>query len=1717
MQIEATLGMIAAEVEHSFDQAADALQRYEDEAATADVLEEACHAISLARGALEVADVAGAPRVLLEIEQMLGEAAHRRDPTANDDALVDARIASLCGLEAVRQYVAGLAAGTPARPMALAAALQDLLAARGSDRPAGLELFEADLARPLPAEAGAHNEASYGVANTQALHDLRLAFQKSLLEWLRGGMGSLRAIGDVIAQVRAQVPEPAPWWIAGAFIEHIDNGALPVNVHTKRVLAGLDKYIARLCAGSDGVPELLMREMLYFVAHGEAGGALVAQVRDHYGMVPEQGHGAAAASAGAQVEFQVLLQALQGLWEKAVDGDITSARSFATRIGEAVRVLPEAPAPLLETLRCAGEVQIVSSDKNDRLALEVATALLALEHAFSVADAAPGATRHFDAMNSRVQQALQDIDQDIDDASPDWPDMTGESASGTDRERGLLGVLGSELVTELATVEKRLAAYFADREDSDSIAAAEQALVQVQGALQIVGDGHAAVAVAHCIAEAGRLRDSASVDVAKAQADLATVISALTFYVERLGRGEVDLPEILRKAGAPEGVALISPTEPFELAPSVELDLNFCDDAISVDVSAQEITSDAERLADGGEWDEASDADLLPVFVQEADEVLSQLVTMLERLRVDRSDAEALSTLRRGFHTLKGSGRMVDLQHFAETCYALEKLFDRQPGRDDSANAGLLPLLEAALPRIRVWVDALRSEGRVRVDAVDLKQWIDRVDNGFPDGEAAAGESLELQFEATPTVAVGDVAVSRTLFDIFLSEAHRTTTALVAELAEIDAVVDEAHAHERFRLAHTLCGISATTGFAAIRELAGALEEVLRGAHEHGLQFGLEDRELFESVAAALLEMLNAVESLQPPTSRADLEGLLRAIAQQQEERTVSGEGEILDVTALDGIDQDGIDQDGTILDGIAQGETVQIELPLPQTTAELDAKFSETGVTEVIPVERPEDWRLERMQDDIDPMLLPAFLEEAADLIPQIGEGLRSWRADPQQSDRHQAMTRLLHTFKGAARMAGAMALGELTHSMETRIAAAEGLPIIPDSVFEGLEISFDRMGILLERISDPAQPFVGTVSPGTGATQRLAGGDTTDFATNAGDIATMAAGDTSPARQLLRVRFDLLDRLATEAGELAVSRSSVEGGVRAMRGTVREMAARIAQLRLQLRELEIQTETQIQSRQVQADEPDSSLDPLELDRFTRLQELARQIEENANDVTSLQQTIVRHMDGCDSALAVQARMTRMLQDSLVSVRLVPFASLNERLYRVVRLTARDSGRRASLDIRGSRASLDRGIVDRIAAPLEHLLRNAVAHGIESLEERRAAGKPDAGEIVLDVSQEGNELVLTLQDDGRGLDLERLRARAVDAGRIPADSTPSSEQLAQLAFEPGVSTAHEVSESAGRGVGLDVVRSEVAAVGGRIDVTFEPQRGTVFTVRLPLTMTVMQVLVVRCAGQLFALPAMMVDQVRTLKPQPLEGICRSGEVNWQGNSYPLHDLRELLAIGDELHEPRAFTPIVLVRGGAQHAAIRIEELVAHEEVVMKQIGAQLAGVTGIVGAAVRGSGEIVLILNPIRLTRKGPSAPLPPRHPDITAVNDGAAASTTVLIVDDSPTVRKITSRVLSRKGYRVLEARDGLEAIECLAVDRPELVLLDAEMPRMDGFEVLRRMRDDPRWQGLPVMMITSRTAEKHRSHAFELGASAFLNKPFEEHELLTQVADLIEKERV
>jgi chemosensory pili system protein ChpA (sensor histidine kinase/response regulator) len=727
---------------------------------------------------------------------------------------------------------------------------------------------------------------------------------------------------------------------------------------------------------------------------------------------------------------------------------------------------------------------------------------------------------------------------------------------------------------------------------------------------------------------------------------------------------------------------------------------------------------------------------------------------------------------------------------------------------------------------------------------------------------------------------------------------------------------------------------------------------------------------------------------------------------------------------------------------------------------------------------------------------------------------------------------------------MAGAMGCGELLHSMEDRIDQAVRMKSVQSATIDGLETSYDRAAMLIEHLRNPdaappepeatemlaTSPDVAVESPGAEERQPVAHEPAAAPAAPAAPHAPGAAGMAPaapfvPAPQVhLRVRADLVDQLVNEAGEVAIARGRIEGELLALKGSLLELTENIIRLRKQLREVEIQAESQMQSQQALASERAQEFDPLEFDRFTRFQEVARMMAESVNDVATVQQTLMRNLDQANAALAAQARLSRELSQRLMGVRMVPFESLAERLHRVVRQAAKDTGKRANLDIRHGQTEIDRSVLDKMAGPLEHMLRNSVAHGLEDTAVRLAAGKDEFGQITLSLAQEGNEIVVAIADDGAGLDFPRIRQRAVEHGLIAPDAQPDEATLAQLVLHAGFSTAKVVTTLAGRGVGMDVVKNETTSLGGRIEISSVTGRGATFRVYLPLTLAVTQAVLVTAGNRLYAIPSSMIEQATEHKPDGAEKIRSAGSTEWLGNRYPYHYLAALLGEQNAIPPQQRRHWILLVKGGAERVALEIDSLSGNQEVVVKAVGPQLARVPGIAGATVLGNGEVALIINPIALSARALARAAPAQAEAVPAQGEAveavvpvavapAAAAAAVMVVDDSLTVRKISGRLLARHGYHVLTAKDGVDALEQLTEVIPDVMLLDIEMPRMDGFELTRNIRGDARLKHIPIIMITSRTADKHRLHAQEIGVDHYLGKPYDEDTLLDCIRQSIE----
>ena len=573
--------------------------------------------------------------------------------------------------------------------------------------------------------------------------------------------------------------------------------------------------------------------------------------------------------------------------------------------------------------------------------------------------------------------------------------------------------------------------------------------------------------------------------------------------------------------------------------------------------------------------------------------------------------------------------------------------------------------------------------------------------------------------------------------------------------------------------------------------------------------------------------------------------------------------------------------------------------------------------------------------------------------------------------------------------------------------------------------------------------------------------------------------------------------------AGEISIYHSRLSQQITTIEFHVDELEQTVARLREQLRKLEIETEAQIKHGH-QDTVVAEDFDPLELDRYSNIQQLSRALAESASDMFSLKDLLQTVTSDAETLLVQQARVTAELQDGLMRTRMVPFQRHVPRFTRLVRQAAQEAGKQAELAVEGASGELDRQVLDKMLPPFEHMLRNAVVHGLENAADRLAAGKPATGRITIRLHREGSEMVIDVADDGAGLDVDSIRRKAYEKELLSPDSKVGDDEIMQLILMPGFSTAHKVTQTAGRGIGMDVVANEVKQLGGSLQISSVTGQGTNFTIRLPFTLAITQALIVRTGDEVYALPLPTVEGVARIARADLENMLSQSDPSYEYGEQTYHFRHLGMYLGGqaaELPEDEAFVPVILVRAGENSAALLADEMIASQEIVVKSIGPQLASIRGISGATILGDGRIVLILDVNAFVRSG--APTDDRP--------------LVLVVDDSSTVRRVMERYLGRNGMRVVTARDGIDAISVLQDAKPQINLLDIEMPNMDGYEFAKHVRNDERVSDVPIIMITSRVGDKHRARAIEIGVNDYLGKPYQDEQLLDAIRRLLDEQGI
>ncbi len=1759
-----SLVWVKSEIEQTLQKASHALAQFGETKDSA-LLKHARTFLHQAYGAVQMVELTGLARFCEEIEQILAV------DEINEDTLA---IIQRAIVEA-SHYLEQIAVGAPNQPLRLLPSFKKMAALRQASD-SGAELFfpqlsELVLPKGLPTHALPEAEANAFIRLR------RQRFEAALLSWMSNDPTAASSMAKSVAEIAATQSTAIArhfWWAAAGLLDGLSRQQeqVDLDVDLKQLIMRLNMQLRRLSDGSGKVAERLYRDILYALLMLHTASPLALVLRKTFALdslLPVGDDDLLSPAA----EFRLLLSRslrddLDGCkesWGRISSGQYERLNTFLADLQPlAERAMPLA-IPGLDQLwsTLIQAVQALQDQAlSDAQALEVATALLLLDNCLAIY---PLIADDFPEQVAAMCQRL--LNPSLKNDVPHLDEITRQA-----QERLLQAQLAHEMRSNLQMVEDILDVWFRQPDDHRELSKIEPNLRQIQGALLMLEKHQAVELLQRCQQRIEQFTQSELLLPAQTELELlAEGLSSLGFYIDSIAQNRDEaaslLPMIDKLTGAMPVVSLPDELEQLEEEPQL--------DAAPL-VSLPKVQPDPSKALPLS--DAAVDAELLEVFLEEAGEVLNNVAEQLQLCQQTPHDREALTTLRRSFHTLKGSGRMVGLNHLAQVAWAIEQLLNKLMQIEKSATPDLLQLLAQAHAAFSTWVEELHREGVAQVEGSDLIAAAEQLKAQLDAAPSLSEDSISLASDSpSDEVMIGTVTVSATLFALFCNEAAQYLQTLQAG--------KNSHPAQYLLAAHTLGGIASTAGFRSLGELAYTLEHVVQQMGETVIGqspvldqavdriasmlasiFALEAPGFAEAEILALQSLqaetfeISLDELAEPADSRLDLELAdthlnepelvleadvvdlaeeasfeLSELAGSDEltpydarradavvasetflDRTVEPQAATIsvsqaelepEVSALDVRDERPIEHvdelalatelnDNSVNDHlaalnalldqqraleaseVAMNALAEPSLPLEENIAiELLDMESLTPLEQLIDkhdVQRKSE--LDSQQaDDIDEQLLPVFIEEADELMQQISASLRGLRLPDEVQQAANALKRLLHTFKGSARMAGAMRMGEVSHQMESRLLAAG--THYSSALLDALDADYDLIQTLADELKGVKQPVPeAKVVP-----------------LNQGDI---ESGTT------IRVKSELMDQLVNQAGEVSIARSRIEAEMLTMKVSLLDLTENVNRLRSQLREMEIQAETQMQAKIQEGHE--ANFDPLEFDRFTRLQEVTRFIAESVNDVATIQQNLLKNHDDSTAALTQQARMTKELQQSLMRVRMVPFSSLSDRLYRLTRQTGKEVGKKVNLELRGGRVEVDRGVLDQMMSPFEHMLRNAIDHGLESTEQRIALGKPEFGEVQVEVRQEGNELVLILKDDGQGLDLAKLRAKGLEHGLL--SSNASDQMVTELIFEPGISTANTLTPLSGRGIGMDVVKNKLGDLGGRIDVSSQAGVGTTFTIYLPLTLAVTQVVLVKAGGQQFAIPSGMIEQVQEIKLGALERIYENRFQEWMDHHYPFAYFPRLLGDAKSVPEQKRYNTIMLLRSGSSRMALHVDELVRNQEVVVKTIGPQLARIPGVTGATVLGNGDVVMIMNPLTLLARGET------RSAVQIVPEVLKTTPLVMVVDDSLTVRKITGRLLAREGFQVLTAKDGLDALQQLSDVTPAVMLVDIEMPRMDGFELTRNVRANEGTKHIPIIMITSRTADKHKNYAFELGVNAFLGKPYQEEELLSQIRSFI-----
>ncbi|HRD64591.1 MAG TPA: Hpt domain-containing protein [Candidatus Competibacter sp.] len=1135
------------------------------------------------------------------------------------------------------------------------------------------------------------------------------------------------------------------------------------------------------------------------------------------------------------------------------------------------------------------------------------------------------------------------------------------------------------------------------------------------------------------------------------------------------------------------------------------------------------------------------DPEFLEVFQEEAHGELDNIRAQQAIWQRNLADRQAMTVIRRAFHTLKGSGRVVGATVIGDFSWEFENLLSQVLSGTLTASPEVAGLIGEAATALEPLIDKMPADGEAMMALESLvsraRVLLQAAQAGIAAPSVQPSEPAKpIQIEApapSGSVPLADVAPAAVPEPVALSEAdlelaqvfqYEATEILDASDLILQQLATEAdHAvllNDLRRNMHTLKGSSRMSGFMTVGDLAHAAESVLDALGKGAGHASPVVLDTLQHTLDRLNRMLAEAASGANPAAATDLIDDLHRLA----DTLVAGEPVVSRPAPIVSRPAEPISARQRPAEPISARQRPAEPISARQRPAEpISARQR--------PATAPEPGAFQAMTE-LDQELVQVFQTEAGEILDSSDVIIQRLRSQPDSVELLNDLRREMHTLKGSSRMAGFMTIGELAHAAESILdALGKGTLKGSSLILDHIQRALDRLHQMLAGVLNGVQPSaqkdlidelhgVLGARPAERSKPMLPAMPAPVAVTPAARPAEKPVAAAAAAADSIRVSAALLNALVNQMGESSIFRARIDQGVGAMSFNLNELEQTIVRLRRQVTNLATQAESRIQSRQDQGVKAhQQEFDPLELDRFTELQQVSRSLMEIADDLGNIGNTLGDHAREITSLLDQQGKVNKEIQQGLMRTGMVRFGTIVPRLRRVVRQSAQELGKRAELLVGGEDAEVDRNVLENMVAPLEHMLRNSLAHGVEAPEQRRLAGKPEIGTISLSLRREGAELVLELGDDGGGLNFAAIRTKGEEKGLLLPEQPATQEELIALLLRPGFSTATSVTQISGRGVGMDVVNEAIRAMRGALLIQTEPGQGTRFIIRLPFSLAVTQALLVRAGNSTFAIPLLSIELVARLKENEFQAYLSGEPVQhrYSERGYPIHNLGILIGSEqiqpfDEVADRRP--PVLLFRSAEASAALQVEAVLGNREIIVKPVGPQFNGVPGISGATVLGDGRVVVVLELAALVRNigSQSQKQVESRALRMARQEVRQEKINIMVIDDSITMRKVTARILERHNIQVVTAKDGVDAVAMLQTQVPDLAILDIEMPRMDGFEVVAHVRNQQALRGMPIIMVTSRGGEKHRERALKLGVNDYLTKPYQEEQLMQSIRRIL-----